>query len=115
MTHLQRAPFPVFDSNKLISEADLLGELLKQVDAESAAALIKALILLRRLNVHPEKRRTTGNIAGPLAHSHVLLLSPFIQRWNDRSPIIRTVNYSFRIYREYDKGGGWAFVLGCHE
>lgn len=50
--HLQSTPFAVLYSYELVSEADFLGKLLQQIDAKSATALIKALILLCRLNIH---------------------------------------------------------------
>lgn len=59
--HLQSTPLAVLHSYELVSEADFLGELLQQVDAKSATALIKALVLLRRLNIHSTTERAPVN------------------------------------------------------
>jgi len=61
--HLQSTPFAVLYSYKLVSEADFLGELLQQIDAKSAAALIEALVLLRRLDIHPATKTAFVNPA----------------------------------------------------
>lgn len=57
LTHLEGTPLAVLDPDELVGEAHLLGELLQQVDAEAAAALVRAAVALARLEVRPVSSR----------------------------------------------------------
>lgn len=68
--HLQSTPLAVLHPHELVSEADLLGELLQQVNAKSATALIKAPVLLRRLNIHSATKNKHSQSAGFVSERH---------------------------------------------
>lgn len=61
--HLQSTPLAILHPYELVSETNFLGKLLQQIDAKSATALIKAFILLCRLNIHSATKRELVNVS----------------------------------------------------
>lgn len=58
-THLKRPPLAVLDAHQLVREAQLLGELLQQVDAEARAALVEGAVAVRGELVNPAGGKAT--------------------------------------------------------
>lgn len=52
---MQRSPAAVLDAHQLVREPQLLGELLQQVDAEAAAALVQGAVPVRCAGLQAKK------------------------------------------------------------